>query len=58
MKNENMKCEAMLHRLGNYKCEGQLSFDDINWSIERTEDKNQDNFRKDVIMEEEPDLPY
>lgn len=56
MKNENMKCEAMLHRLGNYKCEGQLSFDDINWSIEKDDNKNSENLRKNVIMEEEPDL--
>lgn len=50
--------DKLAQRLANYRCEGQLSFDDINWSIEKTEDKSQDNFRKDVIMEEEPDLPY
>lgn len=50
--------DNLVQRLANYKCEGQLSFEDINWSIQKNEDKTSENLRKDVIIEEEPDLPY
>ena len=50
--------DNLVQRLANYKCEGQLSFDDINWAIQKNDDKTPDSIRKEVIMEEEPDLPY
>lgn len=50
--------DNLVQRLANYKCAGQLSFDDINWSIKKDDDKNSESLIKDAMIEEEPDLPY
>lgn len=53
-RNENI-AENTLKRLGNYKCEGQMSFEDVDWQSLHAKSANKLQSSR-AIMEEESEF--